>query len=319
MTAPNTPNPIPASPSAAGEPIGYALVKDGKVDLYSTWRQADFYADHRGGEVRPVYFASPASGGDGRLREALVAKHTAWMRDMTEEDWILLRHHMPDEMRERLRAALAAPMPSQEDRMRKALEEIENPIATMQKRADAAGTRLDGMIANQIANDPNYLKGIARAALAARSPASPEPVENWRDDPSADERWNAGLDYGQQQQLCNVLGVNPRDVSWDAATETLDGDVQSVIWKILCARFGDDWSALATPMPSQEDRLREALRFYADPANWIDTPPWEGDPEMVTPKAIPVLDDGEGSRPCDCGDTARAALSTTTKEGGSDA
>lgn len=71
---------------------------------------------------------------------------------------------------------------------------------------------------------------------------------DWRDDPSADERWNAGLDYGQTQ-LCKVLGVDPTSVSWDAATETLDGDVQSVIGNILTARFGDDWrirSALAT-------------------------------------------------------------------------
>ena len=68
---------------------------------------------------------------------------------------------------------------------------------------------------------------------------------DWRDDPSADERWNAGLDYGQTQ-LCKVLGVDPASVSWDAATETLDGDVQSVIGNILTARFGDDWRIRST-------------------------------------------------------------------------
>jgi hypothetical protein len=74
--------------------------------------------------------------------------------------------------------------------------------------------------------------------------SQPHPVdENWRDDPSADERWNAGIDYGQTQ-LCAVLGVDPTSVSWDAATETLDGDVQSVIGNILTARFGDDWRAV---------------------------------------------------------------------------
>ena len=29
-------------------------------------------------------------------------------------------------------------------------------------------------------------------------------------------------------------------VNWDAATETLDGDVQAVIGNILRARFGED-------------------------------------------------------------------------------
>lgn len=68
--------------------------------------------------------------------------------------------------------------------------------------------------------------------------------EDWRDDPSADVRWNAGLVYGHDQ-LCRVLGVDPDKVSWDAATETLDGDVQSVICNILRAWAGDDWQALA--------------------------------------------------------------------------
>ena len=42
-------------------------------------------------------------------------------------------------------------------------------------------------------------------------------------------------------QLCSVLGVNPDDVSWDAATEELEGDVRSVLWNILEACFGEDW------------------------------------------------------------------------------
>ncbi len=54
-------------------------------------------------------------------------------------------------------------------------------------------------------------------------------------------------------------------------------------------------------------RLREGLQFYADPANWRDTPSWDGDPDCITPKAIPVDRSQDGS-PCDCGDRARAAL-----------
>lgn len=92
--------------------------------------------------------------------------------------------------------------------------------------------------------------------------------ENWKDDPSADDRWNAGLDYGQTQ-LCKVLSVDPAKVSWDAATETLDGDVQSVIGNILTARFGDDWrpptaesdlSALLARLRTAEARAEEVER-----------------------------------------------------------
>lgn len=58
-------------------------------------------------------------------------------------------------------------------------------------------------------------------------------------------------------------------------------------------------------------RLRKALGFYADPRNWIDTPDWDG-PDTSTPKAIPVSNEDDGSRPCDCGDVARAALTAST-------
>jgi hypothetical protein len=61
-----------------------------------------------------------------------------------------------------------------------------------------------------------------------------------RGDPTADERWNEGCDFAMLQ-LCQVLGVDPHTVSWDAATETVDGDVQSVIGNILRAGMGEDW------------------------------------------------------------------------------
>ena len=59
--------------------------------------------------------------------------------------------------------------------------------------------------------------------------------------------------------------------------------------------------------PPEKCPEREALRFYADPANWIDTPDWDGDGSGGSPKAIPVDRSQEGS-PCDCGDKARDAL-----------
>lgn len=61
------------------------------------------------------------------------------------------------------------------------------------------------------------------------------------DDPTSSAEWNNGCDFAMTQ-LCNVLGVDPNLVSWDAATETVDGDVAAVIGNILRAKFGDDWS-----------------------------------------------------------------------------
>lgn len=82
---------------------------------------------------------------------------------------------------------------------------------------------------------------------------------------------------------------------------------EPLIWEPVAERI----------VPAQGDevaRLRGALEFYANPDNWIDTPPWDGDPEMITPKAIPVLRSGEDGNPCDCGDVARAALAIPTTE-----
>ena len=121
--------------------------------------------------------------------------------------------------------------------------------------------------------------------------------ENWRDDPSADERWNAGLDFGMSK-LCAYLGVDPAAVTWDAATETLDGDVCAVIGNILRAKYGDDWgplSRIATKGP--EDDLIAALEFYADRANWTNDEQVNRDEIFDTAMSL----DEHGSR-------ARAAL-----------
>lgn len=77
--------------------------------------------------------------------------------------------------------------------------------------------------------------------------------EDWREDPSADERWNAGLDYAMTR-FCHVLGIDPKDVTWDAATEELDGDVCAVIGNILRLKFGDDFDPTepARALPSQD-------------------------------------------------------------------
>lgn len=43
-------------------------------------------------------------------------------------------------------------------------------------------------------------------------------------------------------RLCKFLGVDLKSVCWDAATETVDGDVSAVIGNILCAKYGDYFS-----------------------------------------------------------------------------
>lgn len=89
--------------------------------------------------------------------------------------------------------------------------------------------------------------------------------EDWRDDPAADERWQAGCDFALVQ-LCHALDVDPKAVRWDAATETLDGDVIAVIWNIIASflrvKMGDDWDpdasvtvAQTSPEPEVPNKL----------------------------------------------------------------
>ena len=59
-------------------------------------------------------------------------------------------------------------------------------------------------------------------------------------DPTASAEWNNGCDFAMIQ-LCRFLGVDHSSIHWDAATETVDGDVQAVIGNILRAKFGEDW------------------------------------------------------------------------------
>ncbi len=85
----------------------------------------------------------------------------------------------------------------------------------------------------------------ADAILALRLAAAPPAAggEDWKDDPSADERWNAGVDFAMLA-LCGFMKVEPDSVNWDAATETVDGDVRAVIGNILRAKLGENWSPL---------------------------------------------------------------------------
>ncbi len=64
------------------------------------------------------------------------------------------------------------------------------------------------------------------------------------------------------------------------------------------------------------DLMLKTIRFYADSANFIDTPPWEdGDLDLTTPLAVPVLRSADMPPICDCGDTARDAIKAITAVG----
>lgn len=115
------------------------------------------------------------------------------------------------------------------------------------------------------AGHPPYYRSAATVP-----PADGALSDDWKSDPSADERWQAGLDFGMLQ-LCQSLGVDPKSVTWDAATETLDGDVCAVIWNILRAKMGDDWdphappsgTGAAEPVALDIDALRARLPRHA--------------------------------------------------------
>lgn len=91
------------------------------------------------------------------------------------------------------------------------------------------------------------------------------------DDPTASAEWNNGCDFAMIQ-LCHFLGVDQHSVHWDAATETVDGDVQAVIGNILRAKFGDDWgpanarssAGIEGPGGSLSDKAWEALKEAID-------------------------------------------------------
>lgn len=94
------------------------------------------------------------------------------------------------------------------------------------------------------------------------------------------------------------------------------GEISAEEAKTVCeeiAKAITSWNTRAdtarlSELEAEVARLRSALQFYANEANWIDTPSWDGDPECITPKAIPVNRSDDGGSPCDCGDRARAAL-----------
>lgn len=153
----------PARPSPTGEkveaePAAWEAYWPGagsinsETALTNRKAKADEWEDG-GAEVTPLYYAATIA--------ALVAE-----RDEAREKATKCQTEFVDfcEAHKKTSDALATAN-ARVERYREALDEIVNPIAAMQRRADAAGGRIDGMMANQIAKDAYYLRGIAAAAL----------------------------------------------------------------------------------------------------------------------------------------------------------
>jgi len=121
--------------------------------------------------------------------------------------------------------------------------------------ADTVLVRGVGLEVAKAAAQADYEQRIRSAlqTVPAHSDArqAAEDDDDWRDDPASDERWNAGCDFAMER-LCSVLGVAPQRVRWDAATETLDGDVCSVIGNIIEQALGENWQDRALPLPGDK-------------------------------------------------------------------
>ena len=156
---------------------------------------------------------------------------------------------------EMLRSPIAAPSPALEpdDEAASLLERLRNPqwvhgsVPFESPQLDKEQTVAD------MAEAAWMIDALCNAIeIERRAAPSGEPDTNWKDDPSSDERWNAGLDFGMRH-FCYALGVDPKAVRWDAATETLDGDVIAVIWNILREKMGEDWDPDAAPASNAKE------------------------------------------------------------------
>jgi hypothetical protein len=108
----------------------------------------------------------------------------------------------------------------------------------------------------------SQMDGDLRAAKAEieRLRVQPQALSTPDDDPTASKEWNEGCDFAMTQ-LCKFLGVEPSSISWDAATETVEGDVSAVIGNILRAKFGEDWGPDETLPEGTSGAACKAIEF----------------------------------------------------------
>lgn len=115
----------------------------------------------------------------------------------------------------------------------------------------------------------------------------------------SDEPNHEGIDFALEH-LCAFLGVDPHMVSWDAATETVDGDVSAVIGNIMRAKYGEDFDPKASVAATVADPTVTTLTPEAH-AKFIDAcenpaPPTQALIDLMrdygtkTPAATPARD-----------------------------
>lgn len=111
-----------------------------------------------------------------------------------------------------------------------------------------------------------FVVDALNAAESTRSTPGTGSVEEDDADLASDEKWNAGVNYAIER-LCQIFDVDPKSISWDAATETLDGDVMSVLCNVLVAAYGEEWSS----QPRDTVIVRAALLSASkEPEGWRD-------------------------------------------------
>lgn len=131
----------------------------------------------------------------------------------------------------------------------------------------------------------------------------PAAVLSTEPDPRAGS-FRPGVTYGEDSNMSQMLLAD---------CPTVTGYPPVIVEPLY--RMGDrteivgfQWYGRTPTVASELDRLRTALEWYANPANYIDAQWDDGSTDGCdTPNAIPaVVQDGVWV--CDCGDIARAAL-----------
>lgn len=156
---------------------------------------------------------------------------------------------------------------------------VEKAKAILALQTPGAARNCDcGFSAEVCATNPCMRKKVHRAGLTPGSkwPDTGSPsvsrssAGNWEDDPASDERWTAGCNFAMEQ-LCSFLDVDPASVTWDAATETVDGDVQAVLGNILRAKFGENWGPRDTVSDGAIYAAVSQRNMTADERDLIET------------------------------------------------
>lgn len=185
------------------------------------------------------------------------------------------------------------PLDSREDGSMKITDEIRK--AGLKARDELLERMFDGgTVDNDLADRmESIIDACVRAALTTAPAVDAEPIGHIPKEQIADLE-SGGCAF--VVRLMSMEGVENEYVPVYLATPAVAAEPSSL--SLLDER---------DRLLAANEGMRKALEFYANPNNWVDTPSWDGDPSCITPKGVPVVDTMTGE--CDCGETARAALS----------